>query len=461
MAIFKKLKSFKKGGIHPNPMKLTADRPVEPTKAPSQVRILLSQHIGAPAKCIVKVGDSVEVGQMIGEAAGFVSAPVHTPIAGTVKKIELVRDGQGLWKEAVLIEAPKPAESAEGEENRPHGEKFIDFDESSPVRTEEEIAALTPKEIIDIVGNAGIVGLGGASFPTRVKLSIPPGKSADLFLINGAECEPFLTCDDALMRRYPRQILDGVEYLMKASGTKKAVIGIEANKPQAIKKLTEAAKDYPEISVVPLKTAYPQGSEKQLIYALCGRVVPAGGLPVDAGVIVDNVATAFAVERAVRYGEPLMKRVATVTGVGVEKPGNYIVATGVSASDLISVAGGIPENTGKIISGGPMMGRAMSAIDSPMAKANGGILIVPEKASLRAVATACLRCGCCVDACPMSLEPYLLQTFGEFSKDYEARDNGALNCLECGSCSYVCPAHRPLLDYIRLSRQRIRNLPKE
>lgn len=458
MAEFK-LKTFRHGGIHPNPMKLTADKPVQPTAEPTVVRILLSQHIGAPAKCIVKVGDEVKAGQMIGEAAGFVSAPVHTPIAGKVKKIELVRDGQGLWKEAVLIEA-LPPEEGENQETR-RKKAMVDFDESNPVRTKEQIAALTPQEIIDIVGDCGIVGLGGASFPTRVKLTLPPGKSADLFLINGAECEPYLTCDDALMQKYPIQIVEGIELLMKAAGTSHAIIGIEQNKPEAISALTRETAVRSNIDVVVLKCAYPQGSEKQLIEALCGRVVPAGGLPVDAGVIVDNVATAFAVLRAVKFGEPLMKRIVTVTGIGVEKPGNYIIATGTSASDVIGIAGGLPKDTGKVISGGPMMGRAMSALDSPMAKANGGILVVPEDRSLRPEASACIRCSNCVRACPMCLEPYLLQTLSEFGQDVEARDNGALNCLECGSCSYVCPANRQLLDYIRLTRQRIRKLPKE
>lgn len=436
-------------------MKITAGRPLKTLPMPKQVRILLSQHIGAPAKCIVKVGEEVAAGQMIGEASGFVSAPVHTPIAGKVKKIETVRDGQGLWKEAVLIEALPPAEGEKPKEER------ADFDMTSPIRKREEIASLTSEEIIKIVGDAGIVGLGGASFPTRVKLTLPPGKSADLFLINGAECEPYLTCDDTLMRNYSSQIVDGITLLMKAAGTQKALIGIEANKPEAIEAMGRATMTRDDIHVVPLKTAYPQGSEKQLIEALCGRIVPAGGLPVDAGVIVDNVATAFAVERAVMYGEPLMKRIATVTGVNVKNAGDYIVPTGISVSELIAAAGGLPEDTGKVISGGPMMGRAMSALDSPMAKANGGILIVPESESLRKESSPCIRCCTCVTACPMSLEPYLLQTLSEFSMDEEARDAGALNCLECGSCSYVCPAHRPLLDYIRLSRQRIRNLNKK
>lgn len=454
MSLQHKLKSFGKGGVHPNPNKLTADNPIQGMPLPKSVSLFLSQHIGAPAKCIVKPNDVVKAGQMVAEAGGFVSAPVHTPIAGKVKKIDKVRDGQGLWKECILIEAEPTEEGS-------HIQQFVAYDETAPLRSEEEIAALSPKEIIDIVAEAGIVGLGGASFPTRVKLSIPPWKSADLFLINGAECEPYLTCDDILMRTYTRQILDGISYLMRAAGTQEAIIGIEANKQTAIERLRNEVSSYGNISVVPLKTMYPQGSEKQLIYALTGRVVPTGGLPVDAGVIVDNVATAFAVERAVRYGEPLMKRVVTVTGPNVSRPGNYLVATGTSSEEVIAFAGGIPENTGKIISGGPMMGRAMSCIDAPMAKANGGILLLPEEMSNRAEPLPCIRCAKCVAACPMNLEPYFLEILGEFDQIVEAKEHGALNCLECGCCSYVCPSNRPILDYIRLARQKIRNLPRE
>ena len=429
-------------------MKLTAGRPIRPTAAPSEVRLLLSQHIGAPAKCIVKPGEEVAEGQKIAEAGGFVSAPVHTPIAGKVKKIELVRDAQGLWKEAVWIEA---LPSDEGEKPRE-----VEFPEGKPLRTEEQIAALTPRGIIDIVGEAGIVGLGGAAFPTRVKLSIPEGKKADVFILNGAECEPYLTCDDALMRRYPNEIVNGLKYLMRAVGAPKAMIGIEANKPEAITALQNAVMTIPGIEVFPLQTRYPQGGEKQLIEALTGRVVPAGGLPIDAGAVVDNVATAFAVYRAVKYGEPLIKRVVTVTGVSLPGGGNFIAANGSATDSLIAFAGGIPEDTGKVIGGGPMMGRAMSTVEAPLVKGSGGILLVPEKDSHDGAAGPCIRCCRCVAACPMSLEPYLLQTLGEFERPEEAREAGVLNCMECGCCSYICPSNRPIVDYIRLSKLQLR-----
>lgn len=433
-------------------MKLTADRPITSTVAPRSVRLLLSQHIGAPAKCIVKVGEEVVVGQKIAEAGGFVSAPVHTPISGKVKKIELVRDAQGLWKEAVLIEAA-PAE--EGQKSQ-----LIDFDNSSPIRSNQEIESLNSKEIIDIVGEAGIVGLGGAAFPTRVKLSIPEGKKAEIFILNGAECEPYLTCDDALMRAFPREILEGLRLLMKAVGAEKAIIGIEDNKPEAIDAMTLATMHIHNIEVVPLRTLYPQGGEKQLIQALTGRVVPAGGLPIDAGVVVDNVATAFAVHRAVKFGEPLMKRVVTVTGESLRNGGNFIAANGMTSDELFKIAGGIPSDTGKIISGGPMMGRSMSTVEAPLVKGSGGFVFVPEKDSQRGEAAPCVRCSRCVEVCPMCLEPYLLQTYGEFDMPEEAKKAGVMNCLECGCCSYACPSQRPIVDYIRLSKIQVKNKGK-
>lgn len=444
------LKRFKHGGVHPDPMKLTEGKPIKPTRAPQTVRLLLSQHIGAPAKCIVKAGDEVVAGQKIAEAGGFVSAPVHTPIAGKVKKIELVRDAQGLWKEAVLIEALPLEEGQKAPE--------IKFDDSKPLRSDKEIAALEPKDIIDIVGEAGIVGLGGAAFPTRVKLSIPDGKKAEIFILNGAECEPYLTCDDALMRSYAREILEGLKLLMKATGAGEALIGIEANKPEAIDALTVATMHMQNVEVVPLRTAYPQGGEKQLIQALTGRVVPAAGLPIDAGVVVDNVATAFAVYRAVRFGEPLMKRVVTVTGKSVRKGGNFIAPNGMTSDELFSLAGGVPEDTGKIIAGGPMMGRTMSTVEAPLVKGSGGFVMMPEEDSLRGEVAPCVRCCKCVQACPLSLEPYLLQTLGEFDMPEEAREAGVMNCMECGCCSYACPSNRPIVDYIRLSKLQVRKL---
>lgn len=433
------MKTFHKGGIHPNPDKLTADIPTMPVAAPAVCRLMLSQAIGAPAKPVVKPGESVTAGQMVAEAGGFVSAPVHTPVSGTVKKIEPVRNPQGLWQDAIVIETA-PGEYPE---------------EQRQSRTIDEVS---PKEIIDIVGRAGIVGLGGATFPTRVKLSVPPGKKAEVIVINGAECEPYLTCDDRLMQENPKAIVDGTRLIMKATDCQRAVIGIEENKPLAIEAVRKAVRDIPSITVEVLVKKYPQGSEKQLIEATTGRVVPAGGLPIDAGAIVDNVATAAAVADAVLRGLPLTARIVTVTGPAVSKPGNFLVPLGTPVSTLIELAGGLPEDTGKVIGGGPMMGRAMCDLEAPTTKGLSGVLILPRGMSMRAEAGPCIRCARCVSVCPMGLEPYLLMTLGELGRWEEAKARGAANCLECGCCSYTCPASRPLLDYIRLDKMEIRKL---
>ena len=433
------MKTFHKGGIHPNPDKLTADMPTMPVAAPAVCRLMLSQAIGAPAKPVVKPGESVTAGQMVAEAGGFVSAPVHTPVSGTVKKIEPVRNPQGLWQDAIIIETA-PGENPE---------------EQRQSRTIDEVS---PKEIIDIVGRAGIVGLGGATFPTRVKLSVPPGKKAEVIVINGAECEPYLTCDDRLMQENPKAIVDGTRLIMKATDCQRAVIGIEENKPLAIEAVRKAVRDIPSITVEVLVKKYPQGSEKQLIEATTGRVVPAGGLPIDAGAIVDNVATAAAVADAVLRGLPLTARIVTVTGPAVSKPGNFLVPLGTPVSTLIELAGGLPEDTGKVIGGGPMMGRAMCDLEAPTTKGLSGVLILPRGMSMRAEAGPCIRCARCVSVCPMGLEPYLLMTLGELGRWEEAKARGAANCLECGCCSYTCPASRPLLDYIRLDKMEIRKL---
>lgn len=433
------MKTFHKGGIHPNPDKLTADIPTMPVAAPAVCRLMLSQAIGAPAKPMVKPGESVTAGQMVAEAGGFVSAPVHTPVSGTVKKIEPVRNPQGLWQDAIIIETA-PGENPE---------------EQRQSRTIDEVS---PKEIIDIVGRAGIVGLGGATFPTRVKLSVPSGKKAEVIVINGAECEPYLTCDDRLMQENPKAIVDGTRLIMKATDCQRAVIGIEENKPLAIEAMRKAVRDIPSITVEVLVKKYPQGSEKQLIEATTGRVVPAGGLPIDAGAIVDNVATAAAVADAVLRGLPLTARIVTVTGPAVSKPGNFLVPLGTPVSTLIELAGGLPEDTGKVIGGGPMMGRAMCDLEAPTTKGLSGVLILPRGMSMRAEAGPCIRCARCVSVCPMGLEPYLLMTLGELGRWEEAKARGAANCLECGCCSYTCPASRPLLDYIRLDKMEIRKL---
>ncbi len=443
-----KLKSFHKGGIHPNPSKLTSGFPIVEVGVSSEIRLELAESIGVPARCIVKPGQSVSAGEMIAEAAAFVSAPVHSPVAGEVKRIEKVRDPQGFWREAVVIATE-------------HIETAVDETETelSP-RTPEEVEALSPKEIIDIIGNAGVVGLGGATFPTRVKLSIPEGKHAETVILNGAECEPFLTCDEALMCGYPDRIVAGCRLIMKAVSVDKAIIGIECNKPQAIKAFRRYLRDDRNIRVVALKCKYPQGSEKQLIKALTGREVPEGGLPVDAGAVVDNVATAYAIYDAVYNRRPLIQRVVTVTGPDLRKPGNYLVKLGTTISSLIEAAGGLPENTGKVIAGGPMMGKAMSRLDAPTTKAISGILVLPDNMSHRHPEEPCIRCSKCISVCPMGLEPYQMMNLSIAKRFEDIKKLHVMSCLECGSCSYVCPSHRPLLDYIRYAKQEIRKMPK-
>lgn len=440
------MKTFRKGGIHPPEDKLTADKATVAVEAPKEVRLLLSQAIGAPSKCIVKPGDSVLRGQMIAEAGGFVGAPIHSPVSGTVKKVEKIRNSKGLWADAVIIERAEELADAEF----PHSEE-----KHAPGME------LDPKEIIKIVGDSGIVGLGGATFPTRVKLSVPEGKHADYICINGAECEPYLTCDDRLMREHPEQVIAGTRLLMRATGAPKAVIGIEENKPEAIKCMTEAASAYPEIEVVTLVKKYPQGSEKQLIEALTGRRVPPGALPIEVSCVVDNVATAAAVYQAVENGKVLTERVVTVTGPEVANPGNYLVPFGMSLRELIEIAGGLPESTGKVIAGGPMMGQAVADLDAPTTKGLSGVLILPEKLSCRPEPEACVRCAKCVSVCCMGLSPYLIAQQSAKGMWEETQATGAMNCLECGSCQYICPSARPLLDYIRLAKSEIRKLPKK
>lgn len=436
------MKTFRKGGIHPDADKITADKPIIPVNPSGTLRLMLSQSIGAPAKAIVKPNDYVTPGQKIAEASSFVSAPVHSPVAGTVKKIENIRNPRGLWQESILIETDMEASHVVPENPR----------------SREEIEELSADEIIKEIGEAGIVGLGGATFPTRVKLSVPDGKRAEFILLNGAECEPYLTCDDLLMRTNPREIILGTLLIMKATSAPRAIIGIEENKPDAIKALSSVASEYDNIDVVTLKKKYPQGSEKQLIEALTGRRVPPGALPIDAGTIVDNVATAFSIWEAIYLRKPLTHRIVTVTGPSLTAPGNFLAPFGISIQTMIDQAGGLPEDTGKVICGGPMMGQAVADTEAPTTKGTSGILILPADVSERKDSGPCIRCANCVSACPMGLEPYLIMLQAQRSYWEDAKHHDALSCLECGCCSYICPAHRPLLDYIKLAKNRIRTL---
>lgn len=433
-----KLHTFKIGGIHPAENKIAAGKPIENMPLPEEVVLPVSQHIGAPATPIVKKGDKVRRGDKVADAGGFVSAPIHTPISGTVTKIDVCRTPQGMPVQAIYIKSDEADRAADAE-------TMANRDKAA--RTDAEIAALDGKAIIDIIKNAGIVGLGGATFPTHVKLSPPPGSKAEVVIINAAECEPCLSCDDMLMRENPAQIVKGVELLMKAAGVNRGVIAIENNKPEAIAALTEAAAGATGIEVMPMKVKYPQGGEKQLIEAVIGKEVPSGALPIATGAIVQNVATAYAVYRAVVLGEPLMDRVLTLhdgeTGRNLRVPFGTILAT--------LTEGREPE---KIIIGGPMMGRTASTLNTPMIKGTSGILMDSRYAHRRPVEN-CIRCGRCSDACPMGLEPFLLATASRLKEWDMAEENKVANCIECGSCSYACPSSRPVADFVRLGKQKV------
>ncbi len=433
------LRTFRIGGIHPPENKLSAGKKIIPIAIPKQVIIPLSQHIGAPAQAVVKKGDIVKVGTLIGKSGGFVSANIHSSVSGKVNKIDNAIDTSGYKRPAIYIDV----EGDEWEESIDRSDKLI------------KECTLSSKEIVDKIAEAGIVGMGGATFPTQVKLLPPPGNTSELLIINAAECEPYLTSDHSLMMEKGEQILSGISILMKAIHVNKAVIGIEKNKPDAISHFTSLAKEYTGIEVMPLKSRYPQGGEKQLIDAVIRRQVKSGALPISVGAVVQNVGTAFAVYEAVQKNKPLIERVVTVTGKSVTSPSNFLVRIGTSINELINQAGGLPANTGKIIGGGPMMGKALVSTDVPVTKGSSGILILSKEEAIRKPMYSCIRCGKCVNICPMGLNPTLLMDATEFEDWDLAEKNYIVDCIECGSCSYTCPANRVLLDYIRLGKGKV------
>lgn len=434
------MKTFKIGGVHPHDNKeFSAHQAITACPLPKTAIIPLVQHIGAPAQAVVEKGQKVKVGELIAKAGGFVSANIHAPFSGTITKIDMTKDAWGMPMQAIFMNV-EGDEWAEG------------IDTTDTIIRE---CGLEPKQIIDKVAAAGIVGLGGACFPTQVKLLPPPGKTAEVLVVNGVECEPYLTCDHQLMLERGEQIMIGIQLLMKALGIKKAVIGIENNKKDAIEHMSKMASKVLGVEVMPLKLRYPQGGEKQLIDACIGRQVPSGALPIEVGAVVDNVATIYAVYEAVMKNKPLISRVVTVTGKSVKKPGNYEVRFGTPLEDLVALAGGVPEDTGKIIGGGPMMGRAMNNIDMPANKRVSGLLFLPEAECLRKEPENCIRCAKCVDVCPMGLEPYLLSKMAAKEMWDEMADHNVMDCIECGCCLYTCPSHRPLLDYIRMGKAKV------
>ncbi|NTW33936.1 MAG: electron transport complex subunit RsxC [Bacteroidetes bacterium] len=430
------MKTFKRGGIHPKENKISSAYPIEVIPPPAIVYIPLSQHAGMPAIPVVNKNDKVKTGQLIAKAQGFISADIHSSVSGIVTNIQDIADAAGYLKKAIIIKT----EGDEWLENIERGNTLV------------KNISLSQTEIIEKIKDSGIVGLGGAAFPTHIKLTPPKGKIAEILIINGAECEPYLTSDHRLMIEKGDEIMVGITILLKALNVEKAIIGIEANKQDAINILTSISEKYENIEVHTLKVKYPQGSEKQLIKALTGREVPSQKLPVDVGCVVQNIGTTFAVYEAVQKNKPLIERVVTVSGSSIKKPSNFLVRIGTPVSFLIEKAGGLPENTGKIISGGTMMGKSFLNIEMPVVKGMSGVTVLDEKETLRMKALNCIRCGKCVKVCPMGLAPYLLATISEHSGFEKAEKEKIMDCMECGSCSYICPSGRPLLDYIRVGK---------
>ncbi len=435
------LRSFRLGGIHPPENKLSAKAPIETLPLPKEVIIPIGQHIGAPAQPVVQKGDLVKVGTIIAKTGGFVSANIHSSVTGKVTKLDSFFDAGGYKRPAIVISVS------------PEEELWEEGIDRTPDLVKE--CTLSKQEILDRISSAGIVGLGGATFPTHVKLAPPPGSKAEVLIINAVECEPYLTSDHALMMTKGDEILVGVSILMRALEVSRAVIGIENNKKDAILRLSQLAMDYPGIEVMPLKVQYPQGGEKQLIDAVLRKQIKSGALPISAGAVVQNVGTVFAVYEAVQKNKPLIERITTVTGKHLEKPSNYLARIGTPIGHLITASGGLPEDTGKIIGGGPMMGKALLSPEIPVTKGTSGVLLLPREESVRQPMRNCIRCAKCVNVCPMGLNPAFLMRDVQYS-DWEATEKGFIvDCIECGSCSYTCPASRPLLDYIRTGKQKV------
>ena len=443
------MKTFSMGGVHPAENKLSAGSPIREAALPKQAIFSMFQHIGAPAKPVVKRGDIVKVGTLLGEAGGFVSAPIYSSVSGKVSKVDVALDASNMRRMAVYVDV----EGDEWEET---------IDRTAQLVRLEDRPDLDAQTIVEKVKQAGIVGMGGATFPCHVKLTPPPGQKADCVIINAVECEPYLTSDHSLMLEKADEILVGVCLIMKAVNVNRAYIGIENNKPDAIALLTEKSKAYPQIEVVPLKVQYPQGGEKQLIDAIIGRQVPAPpAIPISVGAVVQNVGTAFAIYEAVMKNKPLIERVITVTGKSLEQPSNLRARLGTPFAQLVDECGGLPADTGKIVGGGPMMGKALISLDIPMTKGSSGLLIMNAQEARRAEVLPCIRCAKCVGACPMGLEPYLLSNLSERSMWEEAERECIVSCIECGSCAFTCPSCRPLLDNIRVGKATVMGIIRQ
>lgn len=435
------MKTFKMGGVHPEENKISTNAVIEQMPLPTQVAILMNQHLGAPATPIVAKGDKVKVGQLIAEAQAFMCANIHSPVSGTVNKIDVCKDMVGLPKTAIYIDV--------------EGDEWLESIDRTPEVKRE--CNLEPKEIVAKLKEMGIVGLGGATFPAHIKYSVPEGKKAEYLIINAAECEPYLTSDHRVMMEHAEEICVGVSILRKALGVPNAYIGIENNKPEPIRVMTEMSRQFEGIIVQPLKVKYPQGAEKQLINAITGRKVPSGKLPIDVGCVVSNVGTTFAVYEAVQKNKPLIENILTVTGKKLPSQHNYQVRIGITYNDIIKQAiGELPATTGKVISGGTMMGKAVSNLSAPTTKGAASVLVMDEAEARRAPETNCIRCGKCANACPMGLEPYLFSALVKNNRVEEMQEHNILDCIECGCCFFSCPANKPLTDEIRLGKFKVR-----
>jgi len=431
------------GGVHPEYHKeLSSGKAIETMPLPEKFIVYFSQNIGAAPKPVVKKGDEVKKGQVIAEASGFVSVPVHAPTSGKVEAIDVFPHPAGSDLAAAVIAGDGQDSWAEG------------------LNVEQDTDSLSAEKIKELIHDAGLVGMGGATFPTHVKLSPPEGKHIDLLILNGAECEPYLTADHRLMLEKPGEILEGASYFARVLGVKKVIVAIEKNKPDAIEEMRKASVDRRGFEVKKLDVRYPQGAEKQLIFALTGRRVPASGLPMDVGVLVQNVGTAYAAYEAVRFRKPLIQRVVTVTGAGVREPKNILARVGTRFEDMLAFCGGLHDDTAKVISGGPMMGVAQYSLDASVTKGTSGIVALRMNEVVQFVSDPCIRCGRCVQVCPMRLNPSALSIFIEMCHFEEAAEYNVMDCIECGCCAYVCPSRRPLVHHFRRGKLEVRKLAK-
>lgn len=429
------------GGVHPDDAKLsTKTCAIDQMPLPAEVVLPVSQHIGAPAKVIVEKNQTVSKGQVVAEAGGFVSVPIHASISGVVKAIEPRITPLGKKSQSVIIESDGEDKWADG------------------INKKRDISSLSLEDKLNIIRDSGIVGMGGASFPTHVKLSPPSNKPIDTVILNGIECEPYSTCDHRLMLERPTDIVEGFKIIMEVLNCKKGYVGIERNKPDAIKVMRDVVKGIKDIDVVELKVKYPQGGEKQLIYAVTKRKVPAGGLPMDVGCVVQNVGTSAAIYEAVALSKPLIDRVVTITGKGVVKPSNVLARVGDSFASLIEYAGGYTEKAAKLIMGGPMMGIAQFTDSVPVVKGASCLLVLEDDQSYTGEQRPCISCARCVDVCPMGLMPTAISALVEYERWDDAKDYGILDCMECGACSYICPVKRRLIEYIKFGKAKLAEL---